>query len=269
MSGHLRRRHAPITDEAWRAVDEEATRSLRHFVAGRPLVDFAGSHGWEYSAAALGRTDTVTMRGPAGVEAGTRRVQPVLELRTPFTLQRAELDAVDRGAADPDLSAVTDAARRAAAAEDGVVFYGLPDARTTGVADGSPHTPIALSDDYDEYPGSVAKAVAVLREAGVGGPFGIALGPRCYTGVIESTEHGGYPVLEHIRFILGGPIVWAPAVDGAVVVSLRGGDYVFDSGQDFSVGYVNHTNETVDLYIEESFTFRVVEPRAAVALRYP
>jgi uncharacterized linocin/CFP29 family protein len=87
--------------------------------------------------------------------------------------------------------------------------------------------------------------------------------------VIESTEHGGYQVLEHIRMILGGPIVWAPAVDGAVVISLRGGDYEFGSGQDFAIGYSNHSDASVQLYFEESFTFRVIEERAAVALRYP
>ncbi len=57
------------------------------------------------------------------------------------------------------------------------------------------------------------------------GPYAIALGPRCYTGVVETTERGGYPVFEHLRMILGGPVVWAPAVDGAVVLSQRGGDF--------------------------------------------
>ena len=55
--------------------------------------------------------------------------------------------------------------------------------------------------------------------------------------MLETTEHGGYPLLDHLRKILGGPLVWAPGVDGAVVVSLRGGDFLFESGEDVSVGY--------------------------------
>lgn len=269
MTDHLRRALAPVSEAAWQAIDEEAARSLKHDLAARPLVDFAGPRGWTHSAVDLGRVQDIGTPAAEGVAARLRRVQPVVELRTPFTLDRAELDAVDRGAADPDLSPLIEATRRAALAEDQAVFYGLAGAGITGIVEASPHPSLPIADDYNEYPSSVAKAVAELRAAGIGGPYGIALGPRCYTGVVESTEHGGYPVLEHIRLILGGPIVWAPAVDGAVVVSLRGGDYLLTVGQDFAIGYLNHTDAAVELYLEESLTFQVVDQRAAVALRYP
>jgi uncharacterized linocin/CFP29 family protein len=135
-----------------------------------------------------------------------------------------------------------------------------------GITASSSHAAITLSDDFDEYPGDVAKALELMRREGVGGPFGLALGPACYTGVIESTEHGGYLVLDHLSKILGGPVVWAPGVDGAVVLSLRGGDFLFESGQDLSVGYESHDDSEVRLYLEESFSFRVATPEAAVAL---
>ena len=102
--------------------------------------------------------------------------------------------------------------------------------------------------------------------AGVSGPYGLALGPDGYTGVVETTEHGGLIVFDHLREILGGPIVWAPGVQGAVVLSLRGGDFLFESGEDLSVGYQHHDADNVYLYIEESFTFRVATPEAAVVL---
>ena len=94
----------------------------------------------------------------------------------------------------------------------------------------------------------------------------MALGPESYTGVIETTEHGGYLVLDHLGKILDGPIVWAPGVQGAVVLSLRGGDFLFESGQDLSIGYDRHDADTVQLYLEESFSFRVATPEAAVTL---
>jgi len=112
----------------------------------------------------------------------------------------------------------------------------------------------------------VAKAVELLRRVGVAGPYGLALGTEGYTGVIESTEHGGYLVFDHLGKILDGPIVWAPGVRGAVVLSLRGGDFLFESGQDLSVGYDGHDADGVRLYLEESFSFRVATPEAAVAL---
>jgi uncharacterized linocin/CFP29 family protein len=263
---HLRRQLAPVTDAGWAAVEAEATRTLRHFLAARPLVDFHGPKGWDHSARNLGRTEPLA--SGEGVELRRRLVQPLLELRTPFTLDREELDAADRGSANPDLSNLIDAARRAAMAEDRAVFHGQPEGGIVGMTEASPHAPLRITDDYNDYPRTVAQAVATLRTTGIGGPYGIALGPRCYTGVIETTEHGGYPVLEHIRLILGGPIMWAAAVDGAVVVSLRGDDYVLECGQDLSLGYLDHTDSAVRLYFEESLSFAVNEPAAAVALVY-
>ncbi len=113
-----------------------------------------------------------------------------------------------------------------------------------------------------------SRAVATLQNVGVAGPYAVALGPRCYTGVIETTEMGGYPVLEHLRLIAGGPVLWAPAVDGALVVSLRGGDYELTVGQDVSIGYLDHDETNVHLYLEESFTFQIFTPEAAVHLAY-
>jgi uncharacterized linocin/CFP29 family protein len=192
----------------------------------------------------------------------------MVELRTPFELPMAELDAIDRGAPDPDLTPLQDAARLAALAEDRLVFHGYGGARIPGLTGASPHTPLQIGEDYDDYAGVVARAVAQLRRSGVGGPYAIALGPRCYTGVIETTEHGGYPLLEHIKLILGGPLIWAPAVDGAVVVSQRGGDYELVSGEDLSIGYRGHDDDAVQLYFEESLTLLVKDDRAAIALRY-
>ena len=67
----------------------------------------------------------------------------------------------------------------------------------------------------------VAGAIQVLRDAGVGGPYSVSLGSDVYTGVVETTEMGGYPVLEHLRLISGGPVLWAPTVNGALVLSTR------------------------------------------------
>ncbi len=265
---HLHRPLAPISDAAWEEISGEATRELRHFLSGRRVVDLSGPHGWDHSCLDLGRV-TDPAEGPAdGVESRVRLVQPLTELRTPFTVAREEIDAVDRGAPDADWDPVIDAARRAALAEDRLVFGGFPGAGVRGIVEATPHEPIPITTDYATYPNHVARAVEFLKRSGVDGPYAVALGPRCYTGVVETTERGGYPVLEHLRLITGGPVVWAPAVDGAVVVSLRGGDFELVVGQDFSIGYLEHDADGVTLYLEESVTFRAISPEAAIGLVY-
>jgi uncharacterized linocin/CFP29 family protein len=265
---HLIRELAPITEKAWAQIDDEAARSLKHFLAARRLVDFAGPLGWDHSAVDVGRVETLDGGALGGVEVARRSLVPLVELRSPFSLDRAELAAADRGATDLDLDAVMAAGRSAALAEDHLVFHGYDAGGVDGLITASPHRPVTIGDDYDQYAEHVAQAVAVLRAADVAGPYAVALGARCFTGVTETTEHGGYPVLEHLRQILGGPVVWAPAVDGAVVLSQRGGDFELTVGQDFSIGYRSSDAAAVELYIEESLTFRVNTPGASVHLAY-
>lgn len=266
---HLFRELAPITDAAWAEIDAEAKQHLTHYMAARRLVDFDGPHGWAHSAVSLGRAERRDDSPFENVTAASRQVLPLVELRRRVHLERSELEQVDRGAGDIDFATLDQAARDLAIAEDQLVFSGYEAAGIEGIVGASPHEPIALTTNFDEYPDHVAKAVAVLKEAGVGGPYAIALGPKCYQGVIETTQHGGYPTLEHVRLILGGPVVWAPAVDGAVVLSRRGGDFQLTVGQDVSIAYKSHDAESVELELQESVAFQALGPEAAVALRYP
>jgi uncharacterized linocin/CFP29 family protein len=61
-------------------------------------------------------------------------------------------------------------------------------------------------------------------------------------------------------------LIWSSGVDGAVLVSQRGGDFTLDVGQDCSVGYSSHDDGLVTLHLEESFTFWPTEQDACLAL---
>ena len=262
---HLLRERAPITEAGWVLLDGEARERLEPALAARKLVDFRGPRGWEHSATNRGRTESVD-DSPDGVEAAQRRVLPLVEMRAPFTVARAELADAERGAEDVDLAELDRAAHRLAVAENAAVFNGWAAVGISGIAQASPHDPIALGEDCERYPRHVAKAVDTLRGVGVGGPYGLALGPEAHTNVLETSQHGGYPLLEHLREIVGGPLLWAPGVEGAVVMRVGGGHFLFESGEDLSIGYLDHDTEAIRLYVEESFSFRIATPEAAVAL---
>jgi len=263
----LYRELAPIPDAAWEQIEAEANQALKRTLAARKLVDFDGPHGWHASSVDLGRTELLDHVPHPGVETRLRKVQPLVELRIPFELVRDEIDAIDRGAADADLQPVINAAQTAARAEDAAVFYGYQDGQITGICEAAADRTLPLTDDYTRYADVVAEAVNRLRMLSVDGPYAIALGPRCHTGLTQ-TRDAGYPVIEHVRRLIEGPIVWAPAADGALLLSLRGGDFQLSIGQDFTVGYLDHTSSSVRLYLQESFTFRVNAPAAAIPLRY-
>jgi uncharacterized linocin/CFP29 family protein len=241
---------------------------LKLKLAGRKLVDFDGPHGPTAAAVNTGRREPLGAGPAADVEASRRVALPLIELRSYFELSREELDAVERGAEDPDLQPLIDAATRIAFAEDTVIFHGYPAGGIKGIdqVSTSAHPAMPIPDDYQEYPRSIAEATRLLRLAGVDGPYAIALGPRYYTGLTQAVGDGGYPVLNVVRKLVDGPLVWAPAVNGAIVLSLRGGDFELTVGRDLSIAYQSHTDKAVRLYLLETVGFRVLTPEAAVTL---
>ena len=196
-----------------------------------------------------------------------RDVAPILELRTPFALARSELDAVDRGSKSPDLSRLVDAARKAALAEDGAVFYGFGPARIDGIASSSPHAPIPLDADYEEFP---VPSPERWRCCGRGRRWPVR--PRSRTPLLRGCDRdhakGWLPGARAASVDHGRTDRGAQAVDGSVVVSLRGGDFELTLGEDFAIGFATADAELVQLYLEESLAFRAHSPEAAVALEH-
>src|ERR1700728_2838571 len=200
--------------------------------------------------------------------ARQREVNALVELRVPFELDRQQIDDVERGANDSDWQPVKDAARRIAFAEDRAVFEGYPPGGIEGVRQGTSNPVMTLPADVIDYPDGIAQALSQLRLVGVNGPYSVLLSADAYTGLSETRDHG-YPVLEHIKRLVDGEIIWAPAIAGAFVLTTRGGDFDLHIGQDVSIGYSSHTDSTVRLYLQESFTFLLLTAEAAVALPLP
>jgi uncharacterized linocin/CFP29 family protein len=266
MKNHLFRDRAPITEAGWEEIEKEAKRTLRGMLAGRRVVDFRGPLGWDDSDVELGRADPISSpaSGP-DVQARLRRVQPLVELRIPFEVTRAELDAIDRGARDPDLDSVIAAARQIAIAEDRAIFHGYKAAHITGICEAAAATAVPLGSSHADYPGAVSAALTKLRDEGIEGPFAVVLNEQLYKDLAARTD-SGYPILSHVQRLVDGDIVWAAGLDGGLVLSKRTGDFELTVGQDFSIGYFEHNLERVRLYIEESFTFLVLTDQAAVPL---
>ncbi|MFC4911296.1 family 1 encapsulin nanocompartment shell protein [Actinomadura gamaensis] len=266
---NLHRELAPISDAAWADLEAEVRRTFTRNLAGRRLVDVPDPAGPELAAVTTGYLDPAD--SPAdGVTAALRTSRPVVQLTAPFTLTREAIDAVERGAQDADWQPAKDAATKLAHAEDRAIFHGYAPARITGIAEAAVSASPArsLPTEASRYPDAVAEALATLRLAGVDGPYALVLGSEAYTAATRSSDQG-YPVYQHLAALVDGGILWAPAIDGAVVMSTRGGDYRLSLGRDLSIGYSSHTATTVELYLVETFTFLAYTAESAVALTGP
>jgi uncharacterized linocin/CFP29 family protein len=261
---NLHRELAPISDAAWAQIEEESSRTIKRYLAGRRVADLHGPAGSALSAVGTGHQRSIAAPGD-GITARQREVKAVVELRVPFELERQMIDDVERGANDSDWQPAKDAARKLAFAEDRAIFEGYAAAGIVGVRQGTSNPKNSLPADVRKYPEAFAQALSQLRLVGVNGPYSILLGADCYTELAETSDYG-YPVLEHVKRLVEDKIIWAPAIDGAFVLTTRGGDLDLHIGQDASIGYSNHTDTHVQLYLQESFTFFYLTSESAVAL---
>jgi len=264
---NLHRELAPISDAAWAQIEEETSRTIKRYLAGRRVVDLHGPGGSALSAIGTGHQRKIEAPGD-GVTAQQREAQALVELRVPFELERRMVDDVERGANDSDWQPAKDAARKLAFAEDRAIFEGYGAAGIMGVRQGTSNPKKSLPGDVRKYPEAFAQALSQLRLVGVNGPYFIVLSAEAYTELAETSDYG-YPVLEHVKRLVEGKIIWAPAIEGAFVVTTRGGDLDLHIGQDASIGYLSHTDTHVRLYLQETFTFFYLTSESAVALATP
>ena len=261
---NLHRELAPISDAAWAQIEEEASRTLKRYFAARRVVDVQGPGGVALSAVGTGHLRNIETSGE-GVLARQREVNALVELQVPFDVDRQQIDDVERGANDFDWQPAKDAARRLAFAEDRAVFDGYAAAGIGGIRQGTSNPVMTLPADVTDYPDAIAQALSQLRLVGVNGPYSVLLSADAYTALSETSDHG-YPVMEHIKRLVDGEIIWAPAIAGAFVLTTRGGDFGLYIGQDVSIGYLSHSDAAVRLYLQETFTFLLLTTEAAVAL---
>lgn len=264
---NLHRELAPISDAAWAGIEEETKRTLKRYLAGRRVVDVEGPEGVGLSAVGTGHLQKIAAPKD-GVLARQREVKALVEMRVPFVLERQEIDDVDRGANDSNWQPAKDAARKIAFSEDGAIFDGYAAAGIVGIRKGTSNPVVTLPGDVRAYPEAIAQALSRLRLVGVNGPYSVLLGADAYTALAETSDHG-YPVLEHVKRLVKDQIIWAPAIEGAFVLTTRGGDFSLHIGQDVSIGYTSHTETTVSLYLQETFTFLLLTAEAAVAIAAP
>jgi uncharacterized linocin/CFP29 family protein len=263
---NLHRELAPISDNAWAQIEGEASRTLKRHLAARRVVDVQGPKGLDLSAVGTGHLHQIQAPDD-GIQAAQRDAKALVELRAPFELTRQAIDDVERGAMDSDWLPLKDAARKIAFAEDRAVFDGYAAAGIQGIRQGTSNPVVTFSPNVKNYPSAVAQAVCQLRLAGVNGPYTLLLGAEPGT-VVSGGSDEGYPVLQHIQRLVDGEIIWAPAIEGGVVLTTRGGDFELDIGQDISIGYLSHSQTIVELYLQETFTFRMLTAEAAVVLAH-
>lgn len=260
----LNRSLAPIPEEAWDFIDEEAREILSMRFGGRKVVDFVGPKGIDFGVVNTGRLTSI--KEGEEVDYKKRAVLPLVEIKKPFRLKREEIEALARGAVDVDTDPLIDAAEEFTAAENEAILYGLEEANIKGIVEESEQPALTFTEDKNNIISALADGVNNLYKDGVGGPFTLMLGPELHT-MIYKLDDKGYPLLNKIKNLIKGDIVRVPALeDKGLLISTRGDDFELIVGQDVSVGYSKQTEDELEFFFLETFTFRINSPEAAVVV---
>lgn len=260
----LKRDLAPISSEAWEEIDEQAKKSLRTVLTGRRFVDVLGPYGIEYAAAPTGR---LTMsESKDGLGYGIHEVKPLMEVRASFSLSRWELDNISRGSKDADFSALDKAVWEIAKFEEETIYKGRKDAHIDGLESVAIHNPVPYNDDPEEFLRAAAKGMTELRNALIEGPYALVVTEEVWNYITSAVQ--GRPLKHHLEYILQGPVIYSSFVSRPLLVSIRGGDLELIIGQDLSIGYQHHDADKVELFLTESFTFRVLDPHALLFFKH-
>jgi uncharacterized linocin/CFP29 family protein len=256
----LKKAIAPITEEGWREITDQADKIFKTHLTARKFVDVDGPNGMDYGAVSTGKLILPEKHSKKGINWGMREVLPLVEIRKPFELDIWELDNIDRGAKDVNLEPMENAAREVANFEENAIYYGFEKGRIKGLKENAEEPSIVKTNDPDDLLKIIGEQLINLEKEGVEGPYTLVADLKNWKKLISVTK--GFPVIKQLKEIIKGEVILNHHNNDSFLVSEQGGDYELILGQDISIGYESHDNEKVKLYFTESFTFRVLSPEA-------
>ncbi|MFW5821707.1 MAG: family 1 encapsulin nanocompartment shell protein [Bacteroidota bacterium] len=260
----LKRNLAPLTDNAWGEINDTLKDILNTHQTARKFVDIDGPNGIDFGGVSTGRLTIPREQDKNGVNYGIREFLPLIEIRKPFELDMWEMDNIERGAKDVELTSLEDAGKEIALFEERAIYEGFQKAGIKGLREASEHDVIKLPDKIDSFLKEIGKQILNLQRESVEGPYALIINAQEWLRLVNLSQ--GYPVLKQLDDILGGQVLINHANKDSFLVSQRGEDFELVLGQDISIGYDHHDAEKVKLYLTSSFTFRVNSPEAIIVL---
>ena len=264
----LRRSAAPLSEKVWKEVDDIATSMFKQTVVARRIVDFDGPRGWNHVATQLGTFKPSKPSNASGkVRFSLPDVMLLTELRADFTLPWADIDIFERVGPTLESKSIEESSREMALAEDTLVFFGS--SSSPGLLTHHDTPRVALSDW--SLPGRVVTdllaAVQKLDTLGIKGPYEAVLSPQHYYSYLRQTGEGGaYPAAKQLGIVIE-KVYNSPVIDGAVLFSTRGSDFLVTVGGDFTVGYRWHDDTAVHLFCVETLAAQLLTAEAVCLIR--
>ena len=260
----LKKSIAPITDAAWVEIKDRTKQIMNLNLTARKFIDIDGPNGLKQGGVSTGRLIMPSDQSDHGINYGIREMLPMVEVRRPFELNLWELDNLERGAKDIDLTPLEEAAREISLFEERAIYQGFEPANIKRLRNAAQAEPVSIPENTNDFLKQIGNQIIQLGRNAVEGPYSLVITEKEWINLINLSQ--GYPILLQLKEILGGHVLINHSNHNSFLVSNRGGDYELVLGQDISLGYDGHDTTKVKLYFTSSFTFRVLSPEAVIVL---
>lgn len=257
----LKRNAAPISKEAWEEIDETAKNVFTNILSARKVLKVNGPKGLDYTAVDEGRLEKINDLKLGEVCTGRYKLKSLVEARVSFKLDKWELDNINRGAKDIDLEALEEACEKIALFEEDALYNGYKEGEIEGLISAAPHK-FKLGKDGNSILKAIGDGKYALMNAYVEMPYDLVVSKEVYD--LINVNFNGEHLIKTIERLIEGKIIRSKAISGAVMIPSRDEDLEFTIGQDFAVGYEKEVDNEVQLFVTESFTFRILDENKIV-----
>lgn len=256
---YLGRADAPLKSETWELLDKTMIEVAKTHLSGRRILPFEGPFGLGLKFVPL---STEAKEGVALSQA-----IPLVEIQKTFRLPKSDLAAYERDGVVLDTAPLIQATLECVQLEEQLIFQGLSE--VPGLLTVTDNQKMKLSSwkEVGEAAQDIIEAVTALDEAGFPGPYSLALSPRRYNLLFRRYPQGNQTELEHIKAIVGAPIVKAPSLKKGGLLLVSGKTYAsLIVGQDMTIGFIGPDEEGLVFSISESLVPLIRQPRSICQL---
>lgn len=258
---YLGREEAPFNPETWNMLDTAMIEAAKGQLSGRRLIHIEGPFGFGLKV--------IPLRDCQVADGIT--VSPFLPLNLvtcTFFLNKRDIAAAERDNLMFDLDPVVSAATSCAEKEDGIIFSGTGETPGLLGTKGSSSLTLMKWDKVGTAADQVITAVTRLDDAGFHGPYCLGLAPSLYNLLLRRYQQGDGTELDHVRTIVGGDVVKAPALKTGGVLLATGKRYCsIVLGQDMSMGFIGPVGAGYEFSISESLALLIRAPEAICVMR--
>lgn len=254
----LKRELAPITGVAWEEIDKRAKLVLTNHLTARKVVNVLGPKGRDFESISLGR---MGLREKEGLYYGIYKTQPLVETRITFTMNRWELDNIERGAKDINFDKLDEAVKKAALFEDSAIFYGLEEGCIEGLNSSTQPT-YDFGKTEEETLKNIIAAVYKLKDFCANHPYALVVSEEKWIYLNQASKDSS--LVKKLEKILGAPIFVSSNIKEAFLLPYDDENMEMTIGMDYSIGYQVSDETEVKLFITSSFTFRPLDKNLIV-----